>query len=78
TSQEIFIEGFKVFAQTTHFAGQAIQGFHLINCKASIFLINSWLFLPKAQLVTSIHLTIPSGSIMNVHLPAFPSSHNKL
>ncbi|MDR3150390.1 MAG: hypothetical protein LBU14_01920 [Candidatus Peribacteria bacterium] len=61
-----------------HFAGQANQGLFLINCNASIFLISSALFLPKALLVISIHLTIQSGSIIKVHLPAFQVSSNKL
>jgi hypothetical protein len=74
TSPDIFIDGVRVFAQITHFAGQAIPGLLLIYCNASIFLISSPLFLHKAPLVTSIHLIIPSGSIIKVHLQAVQSS----
>jgi len=62
--------GVRVLSHFTHFAGQAIVGFSLINCNASIFLINSLLFLPKGPEATSIDLIIQSGSITKVHLHA--------
>ena len=74
----VLIFSFNVFAQIAHFAGQAVPGFSLINCNASIFLINSSEFLPKGHEVTSIHLIIKSGSIINVHLQAIQVSSSKI
>jgi hypothetical protein len=72
------IDGFKVLAQIAHFAGQAVPGFFLINCSASIFLINSSLFLQRGPEVTSIHLTTKSGSIIKVPLQAIQLLSSKI
>gem|GEM_PF-2349347 len=66
------IEGLRVFDPIAHLAGQTVPGLALMNCSALIFLNNSSLFLHSGQEVISIHLIIPSGSIINVPLAAIP------
>ncbi len=78
TSPAILIDGFRIFAQIAHFAGQAVPGFASINWSASILRMSSSELRPSGQLVTSIPRQIPCGSMIKVPRPAIPDFSSRM